>query len=69
MLISRAISTALQQDRTGLLQAIEVSLSITGDGQIAFLKSGGDGALKLAIARPGAVAAPSSSGSRFTRVP
>jgi hypothetical protein len=69
MPISKAISTVLEEDRTGLLQAIEVSLSITGDGKIAFLKSGGDAPLKLTFARSGAGISHSVSGSRVTRVP
>jgi hypothetical protein len=67
--ITNAISTVLEGDRRGFLQAIEVSLSITGGGDVAFLKSGGEAALKLTFARH--VMAPSASGSagRVTRVP
>jgi hypothetical protein len=68
--ISKAISAVLLEDRTGFLQAIEVSLSITGDGDIAFLKSGGEAALKLTFARQeGAVAPHSGSSRRLMRVP
>lgn len=69
MPISKAISTVLEEDRMGLLQTIEVSLSITGDGKIAFLKSGGEAALKLTFARAIAGASHSGSGGRVTRVP
>jgi hypothetical protein len=67
--ISKAISTVLEEDRMGFLQGIEVSLSITGDGNIAFLKSGGEAALKLTFSRMGAVASQLGSAGRVTRIP
>ncbi len=67
--ISRAISEVLEEDRGGFLQGIEVSLSITGNGNIAFLKSGGEAALKLTFARLGAAASQLGQVGRFTRVP
>jgi hypothetical protein len=67
--ICKSISTVLEEDRTGLLQGIEVSLSITGDGDVAFLKSGGEAALKLTFARIGAAASSLASAGHVTRVP
>ena len=49
--ISAALSRVLEEDRDGYLQQIEVALSITANGDIAFIKSGGEAALKLTIAR------------------
>ncbi|MGH2635561.1 MAG: Pepco domain-containing protein [Actinomycetota bacterium] len=52
MPISDAMGRVLDADRAGYLQAIEVALSITANGDIAFMKSGGEAAaLKLTFSR------------------
>jgi hypothetical protein len=58
--ICNAIGAVLELDRSGYLESVEVALSITGDGDIAFLKSGGEAALKLRFSRQ---AAATSTGS------
>lgn len=50
--ISDAMGRVIEADRAGFLQTIEVALSITANGDIAFMKSGGEAAvLKLTFAR------------------
>ncbi|MGZ5291406.1 MAG: hypothetical protein ACXWX6_01285 [Actinomycetota bacterium] len=48
--IADAISSVFEESRGDFLETIEVALSITADGDVAFLK-GGEAALKLTFAR------------------